>query len=296
MTAPNAASVPKISKFDKRVGVMGKGISGRVELYLAKGGIKYAVKVYHIREKYETKKEYRYRVLHEYRILLNLHHCNIIPVYKYDVLLLDSTVKLYMMAGTPHLLKVLGSVKLVDLEIICYWKQLCLGVLYLHSQGISHRDLKLENIVFDEEYKLLKIIDFATADETPGLSVGLVGSEKYAAPETYSQIKYDGKVLDIWSMGIILYYMLHSKFPWKQANRNDLDYTGYTNATTSHNLLHFNEGSEITSQILEPNVEKRVTIFQLWEDAWFQTLQFCSESDTCGITHTTRPQIDSVEC
>ncbi|KAI5970125.1 hypothetical protein CANMA_000736 [Candida margitis] len=147
----------------------------------------------------------------------------------------------------------------------------------------------MENIVFDSEYKLLKIIDFATADEKSGPSIGLVGSEKYAAPETYSSLKYDGKASDIWSMGIILYYLLHRKFPWKQAHRNDLDYASYSTATTLQNLLHFNEGSEITSQILEPDVAKRVTIFQLEEDPWFNLLQFCSESSTCGFTHSIHP-------
>ncbi|KAI5965064.1 hypothetical protein KGF57_000857 [Candida theae] len=200
---------------------------------------------------------------------------------------IDSTVKLYMMAGTPHLSKLLASKHLEVSEIFCFWKQLCSGILYLHSRGICHRDLKLENIVFDEEYKFLKIIDFAAADAANGgPSVGLVGSEKYAAPETYASIKYDGKASDIWSMGIILYYLMHSKFPWKQAHRNDPHYRAYS---SSVNLLQFiNEGSEITSQILEPDVEKRVTISRLWEDSWFTSLPFCSESSSCGLTHTIR--------
>lgn len=278
--------VPKISKLDKRVSVLGKGISGRVELYQGKGGIRYAVKVYHTREKHETKKEYRERILHEYHILQSLHHCNIISVYKYEVLTLGSTVKMYMMAGTPHLLKLLDSVKLGTSEILCYWKQLCLGILYLHSHGICHRDLKLENIVFDEKCKLLKIIDFATADSTDTPSIGLVGSEKYAAPETFSSIKYDGKALDIWSLGIILYYLKHRRFPWKQAHRNDPDYEAYS---SSSNLLEFDVESNITSQILEKSVENRVTISQLCEDTWFKTILFCSDSSDCGLTHKVTP-------
>lgn len=63
-------------------------------------------------------------------------------------------------------------------------KQILSGVLYLHKNNIIHRDLKPENMLYDNESKLLKIIDFGTAVEvSPGSKLSSrVGSPYYIAP------------------------------------------------------------------------------------------------------------------
>ena len=50
--------------------------------------------------------------------------------------------------------------------MLCIWKQITNAVNYLHELDICHRDLKLENVVFDVNYKLIKVIDFATAQNS----------------------------------------------------------------------------------------------------------------------------------
>lgn len=64
-------------------------------------------------------------------------------------------------------------------------KQILSGVVYLHKQNIMHRDLKPENILYDNESKLLKIIDFGTAIEFKPNNWQhlLVGTPYYIAPE-----------------------------------------------------------------------------------------------------------------
>lgn len=82
---------------------------------------------------------------------------------------------------------------------------------------------------------------------------------------------------------------MHKRFPWKQAHWDDLEYASYSKSATPQNLLHFNEGSAITSQILEPSVEKRVIISQLWKDPWFEKLLFCSATNHCRADHNIQP-------
>ena len=88
---------------------------------------------------------------------------------------------------------------------------------YLHEQGVIHRDVKLENILLDESYKIIKIIDFGFSIRFNGekkLNV-FCGTPSYMAPEICKKSEYYGKPADIWSLGIVLYVLLFSRFPFK---------------------------------------------------------------------------------
>lgn len=100
--------------------------------------------------------------------------------------------------------------------------QLIMGVQYLHSFGIIHRDLKLENIVMsnDSDNACPKLADFGLASilgpsETASESYGTVG---YASPEVLKKESYSFSC-DTWSLGCILYAMISGHLPF--ASRND---------------------------------------------------------------------------
>ena len=109
-------------------------------------------------------------------------------------------------------------------------RQVIEAVAYLHSQNIVHRDLKLENILIhfnSEEAKNnidilnseLKLIDFGTATRRPNNTI--VGSPLNMDPTILKMIvtgqkeklPYDEKI-DIWSLGIISYYLFTGDFPF----------------------------------------------------------------------------------
>jgi serine/threonine protein kinase len=65
------------------------------------------------------------------------------------------------------------------------------GLEYLHSQGIAHRDMKPENVLFDSEFNL-KLADFGFAaalagKDGSGLLHTVLGTESYMAPEIHSK-------------------------------------------------------------------------------------------------------------
>ncbi|KAI0515826.1 hypothetical protein KFK09_008494 [Dendrobium nobile] len=83
------------------------------------------------------------------------------------------------------------------------------AVAECHRRGIAHRDIKPENILFDSNGRLL-LADFGCAAlfEKGARSLkGKVGTPAYAAPEVMAGETYDEKV-DVWSAGIVLYFML----------------------------------------------------------------------------------------
>lgn len=108
------------------------------------------------------------------------------------------------------------------------FSQLVSGVHYLHSKGIVHRDLKLENLLLDK-HKNIMISDFGFANSFQYSTDGSIndlmstscGSPCYAAPElVISDSKYIGRKVDVWSCGVILYAMLAGYLPFDDDPEN----------------------------------------------------------------------------
>ncbi|KAK6465359.1 serine/threonine protein kinase [Scheffersomyces coipomensis] len=97
--------------------------------------------------------------------------------------------------------------------------QIVLGLKYVHSLNLSHRDLKLENILFaDKKKTLIKLTDFGFVREFNPQSRKFLstvcGTTVYMAPELLKGEKYSGFAVDIWSLGVILYTMVYGQLPF----------------------------------------------------------------------------------
>jgi serine/threonine protein kinase len=105
-----------------------------------------------------------------------------------------------------------------------FFRQLLVGVAFMHERSIAHRDLSLENILLDEAH-VLKICDFGVAcDSKTGQMVASespAGKLKYMAPEVFARHPYDSKKADIWSCGVILFIMLNQVFPFDRPTLDD---------------------------------------------------------------------------
>lgn len=95
-----------------------------------------------------------------------------------------------------------------------FFGHLLLGMMKLHSSDLVHRDLKLENILLDAKLRL-KIADFGCARRQIGKDLHTItGSYAYGAPELFRGDSYDGKLTDVWSLGVILYAMVMARLPF----------------------------------------------------------------------------------
>lgn len=217
------------SKYGKLGRVLGSGAGGSVKLMKrTEDGTVFAVKEFRPRHSYETEKEYVKKLTAEFCIGSALHHGNIIETLD----IVQEKGKWYeVMEYAPYdLFAIVMTGKMTKPEITCCFLQILSGVTYLHSSGLAHRDLKLDNVVVSE-HGIMKIIDFGSAHvfrypfETEiVLASGVVGSDPYLAPEVYDERKYDPQAVDIWSLAIIFCCMSLRRFPWKVPRLSDNSY------------------------------------------------------------------------
>jgi serine/threonine protein kinase len=94
-----------------------------------------------------------------------------------------------------------------------YFTQLISALIYMHSLGVAHCDIKAENIMVDTETDYIKLIDFGFST-TERMSDYFCGTLDYIPPETLACKKHDKFLADIWSCGVLLYEMLTGISPF----------------------------------------------------------------------------------
>ncbi|KAI9253548.1 kinase-like domain-containing protein [Sporodiniella umbellata] len=109
-------------------------------------------------------------------------------------------------------------------ECECLFKQLMIGLQYLHHVGIAHRDIKPENLLLSSAGQL-KIADFGVADvvqssfeKTSHNSLRWCGTQSFWSPEIWDLSKaedgYDGQALDIWSAALSFFCIRYQRLPF----------------------------------------------------------------------------------
>lgn len=197
-------------------------------------------------------------------------------------------------------------------EKFCIFKQLVLGVQFIHSKGIVHRDLKPENVLIDS-HGLVKLTDFGIAeyvheDENDLNSPmkkfqNFVGSPPYVPPELMDIKKthsgeYDPFKLDLWGVGVILFVLIYQNAPFRSASATDQlyrdfvsSYKTYIGSNPSFRFGDVNHGpgiefkyakefhnpgaSRVAWRLCDYDPQYRYTMSDILKDPWFIQLECC---------------------
>lgn len=228
----NTTSLPFSKRYVRFGESLGAGAGGQVKLLKRLSDQKvFAVKEFRAKFATESKRDYTKKITSEYCIGSTLQHPNVIETI--EISFENDRLVQVMEYCDYDLFAIVMSNKMSELEIDCCFKQILNGLRYIHSIGLAHRDLKLDNCVINKD-GIVKIIDFGSAvvyqypfSSTLVEATGIVGSDPYLAPEVCVFNSYDPRPVDIWSTAIIYCCMVLKKFPWKIPKLSDPSFKAF---------------------------------------------------------------------
>lgn len=168
-------------------------------------------------------------------------------------------------------------------EIRCkkWFVEIASAIQHMHRTGISHRDLKLGNILLSED-KHCKVTDFGLSRVSYKPTKGVLyctsycGTEPYMAPEILNKNEnnkrlYDPLIADIWALGVCLYAMLNKAYPF---NPEDKEIMLSNQLNRKWKLVKkqrtrlSDDAKDLIRHMLEPDVKRRITFLGIMTHPW----------------------------
>ncbi|CAD8145590.1 unnamed protein product [Paramecium octaurelia] len=267
---------PNFSKDYKIVSLIGQGSFAKVFKIQRICDMKeFAVKVF---DKSILKSQDRRALLKEIELLRLMNHKNVVTIqetyendqYIYLVQELYQGGELHKELKRSRTFSERGAYLIVQ--------QVVEALIYVHSHGILHRDIKPENIILKEEGIIDQVVlaDFGLADyyrKDCKYMFTRCGTPGYVAPELLQDKIYDHKI-DVYSCGVLLYYLLVGKGPF---DSNNYDLTVKANFNGHVDLAKFNftnECLDLLRGMLDPNPLNRFTFDQVKQSQFFKRHNF----------------------
>ncbi|XP_038049963.1 testis-specific serine/threonine-protein kinase 3-like [Patiria miniata] len=159
----------------------------------------------------------------EFQILSRLDHGNIIDVY--DHFVEAGSLWIFMEhAQNGDLRKFVHLRRRLSIKLARkFFRQILDAVAYMHSQDVVHRDIKCENILVTGDEGIVKLCDMGCAvsltertesDPPSQHREGIYGSPAYAAPEVLDRTARGLKPADVWSTGVVMFFMVCGYLPF----------------------------------------------------------------------------------
>ncbi|KAG3054416.1 hypothetical protein PI124_g23652 [Phytophthora idaei] len=198
----------------------------------------------------------------------------------------------------PFLSGVDGSKRLQESVAQIYLVDVLSGLRFLHSHGIAHRDVSLENILLRHGHAV--IADFGLCVQDTSVSSGsptgsgfrceeMVGKNYYMAPEIVMRERYDPRRADIWSAGIAFFILLTSSPPFERADPSDPGFRYVAKRGIKAVFTAWGLGQEVSepmqdllARMLCVDPEERITMEEIWQHPVLQRPRCAELAANCN--------------
>jgi len=176
-----------------------------------------AIKV--LREEFAASDEHRERFRREARMTARLSHANIVPVHTFGEVGHFVYIVMKYVHGESLAERLRAEKRLPTEEARRVLYDLALALDYAHREGVVHRDLKAENILLERGSGRAILTDFGVAlqrslDPVRAEASRAFGTPHYMSPEQAAgELDIDGRS-DLYSLGVLGYYMLTGELPF----------------------------------------------------------------------------------
>ncbi len=215
----------------------------------------------------EAQASFKERFRREYESMAKLNHPNIVTIFDCGEYMGRPYMVMELVNG-PTLITLMERTAVELSNIIGIAIQICQAMAYAHEQGVIHRDLKLNNIMIDENSReriQVKLLDFGlakllnTQDQTSGGT--MLGTPLYMAPELINGQRVDERA-DIFSFGVGLYRMVNGCFPFEAEHPTAIMYLIMNKSDIEFDTQVPEDLREIILQCLEKEQRNRFQSFK----------------------------------
>lgn len=225
-----------------------------------------------------------YLIRQEIAIMKKLHHRNLVELYEVMDDPAEDSLYIVMERCRKGVAMKVGFGQHADPydEERCrlWFRDLILGIGYLHAHGIAHRDIKPDNCLLTDD-DVLKIVDFGVSEmfekHSEMLSAKSVGSPAFFPPELCVANHGDvsGRAADIWSMGVTLYCLRYGRIPFEKEGILEL-YESIRSEEVELDDQASDDFRHLMSRILEKDPEKRIKMAELGVRVYPNTIAIAS--------------------
>jgi len=153
-------------------------------------------------------------------------------------------------------------------------KRLAKSLLYCHKRGVSHKDVKLENICIDKRLRTTLIdfgfCEFATPDQK---SIRWDGTPEYASPEVLLNLPFNPQKSDVYSLGVVLFILLTGLFPFELKKRCKILRRGgkpRVDWSKEYYPALSEAVKDLLDKMLETEPEKRIDLVGVLNSPWMK--------------------------
>ena len=171
------------------------------------------------------------------------------------------------------------------------------AVNFMHSNDLIHRDIKPENILIFEN-NIIRLCDFGWCVKLEGHQRGtFCGTTEYMSPELVNHQGY-GKEIDVWSLGILLYEMIHGYSPFRP-NKPKFNEKDVMENIKNHNLIFgktvSDECQQLIYHLLDPDINKRYNVEDIYNSSFVKKYEKLNYSfpDANLVQHYNKQNINA---